>query len=67
MELDEDIKTNLIMRGGKVAGINCPNCEFESRDVELAAHAITDVTCPDCGTRVLTEDQKTRLRRADKL
>lgn len=65
--LDDDIRNGLILLGGKVAGVDCPDCEFKSREMDIAAHTVTNVSCPDCGTTILTEEQKSELRRAGKL
>lgn len=65
--LDDGIRDNVILVGGKVAGIDCPDCQYSSRDADLDAHSLAAVTCPDCGATVLTEDQKSQLRQAGKL
>lgn len=65
--LDDSIRDRVIQFGGQVVGVDCPGCEFESRDFDLDAHRITDVACPNCGETILTEDEKSELRRAGKL
>lgn len=67
MPLDDTIRDRVIFLAGKVTGVDCPNCEFRSRDVELDAITITNTTCPECNTTILTEDQKSQLRQAGKL
>lgn len=67
MPLDNDIRDRVTFLGGMAAGIDCPKCQFDSRDFDLAARSLTDVTCPDCGATILTADQKSRLRQAGKL
>ncbi len=67
MPLDDTIRDRVIFLAGKAAGVDCPNCEFRSRDVELDIVRLTDTSCPECGTTVLTEDQKSQLRQAGKL
>jgi len=57
----------MIFLGGKAAGVDCPNCDFRSRDIELDPVGITNVTCPECDATILTEDQKAQLRQAGKL
>lgn len=65
--LDDSIRENVLFVGGKVTGVNCPECAFESRDVGIDAHKLTDFTCPDCNATILTEEQKSDLRQANKL
>lgn len=67
MSLDADVRDRVILLGGRVAGVDCPNCQFRSRDIELEAHSITNVTCPHCNATILTEDQKSQFRQAGKL
>lgn len=67
MALDDDIQNSVILIGGIVAGVDCPECEFASRDVNFESHSIDEVTCPDCGATILTEDQRSQLRRTGKL
>lgn len=67
MPLDDTIRERVLFVGGKVTGVTCPECRFESRDLELPAHTFTDVTCPECDATILTEAQKSELRRANKL
>lgn len=64
---DDDFRDRVIVLGGKVAGVDCPECEFDGRDVEIDSHTAAAVHCPNCGTTLLTADQKTRLRRNNKL
>lgn len=61
------VSDRVIILGGMVAGVDCPNCEFRSRDIELDAQRITSVSCPECDATILTEDQKSQLRQAGKL
>lgn len=67
MALDESVRNRVIFLGGKVAGLDCPNCQFESRNLELNTYTLTNVVCPYCGTTILTKDQKSQLRQAGKL
>lgn len=65
--LDDAIRNRMIFLGGKVAGVDCPACEFSSREFELDAHTLSSVTCPDCGATILSENQKSQLRQTGKL
>lgn len=67
MALDDDIRERVILLGGIVAGVDCPKCQFRSREIELKAHSLAGVSCPECGATILTEDQKAQLRKAGKL
>lgn len=67
MSLDDTIRERVLFVGGKATGVTCPECSFDSRDVELPAHTFTEVTCPECDATILTEAQKSELRRASKL
>ena len=67
MPLDETIRDRVIFLAGKAAGVDCPNCEYRSRDVELDAVRLTNTTCPECGMTILTEDQNAQLQQAGKL
>lgn len=67
MSLDKSIRERVLFVGGKVTGVTCPECGFESRDVDLPVHTFTDVTCPECDATTLTEEQKSALRRTNKL
>lgn len=67
MSLDDTIRERVVFLGGKAAGVECPNCQYRGRDVDLDVHTFTNVTCPECGATVLTEDEKAQLRQADKL
>lgn len=67
MSLDDGIRERVILLGGKVAGVDCPHCEFTSRDIDLAPFATTDVDCPECGATILTESEKQQLQSAHKL
>ena len=67
MPFDDAIRDRVILLAGKVAGIDCPNCECKTRDVELDAVNFTTISCPECNTTVLTEDQQSQLRQAGKL
>ena len=66
MPLGDSVRDRLILLGGKVAGVDCPNCPFGSRDLELDPISFTSVSCPECGATILTEEEKGELRRADK-
>lgn len=57
----------MIFAGGKVAGVSCPACQFESRDVDLPVYTFTGVFCPECDSTILSEAQKSELRRANML
>lgn len=65
--LDEEIRDRVILIGGKVSGVDCPHCEFRSREVELSSSTVREIRCPECSGNVLTEDQMSQLRQADKL
>ncbi|MFC6764197.1 hypothetical protein [Natrinema soli] len=65
--MDETIRDRVIFLAGKAAGVDCSNCEFRSRDVELDAVRLTNTTCPECGMTILTEDQNAQLRQDGKL
>lgn len=67
VSLDDATRENVLFVGGKVTGVSCPACEFESRDIDIEAHTLSDVTCPQCEATILTEEQKSDLRRAHKL
>lgn len=66
MPFDDSVRHRLILLGGKVAGVDCPNCSFRSQDLEVDPLSFTPVTCPECGTTILTEEEKGELRRAHK-
>lgn len=67
MPLDDVLRERVVFLGGKVSGVDCPNCEFRSRDVDLSPHNTRDVTCPECGATILTEAQMFQLRESGKL
>lgn len=67
MTLDDSIRQRVVFFGGKVSGVDCPNCEYTGRESDLDAHRFTSVTCPNCGTTILTDAQKSALRQAGKL
>lgn len=67
MTLDNSIRERVVFLGGKVSDVDCPNCAYTGRESDLDAHRFTNVTCPDCGTTILTEAQKSTLRQAGKL
>lgn len=67
MTLDDTVRARVIWLGGKAAGVDCPDCEYRSRDVELDTHTLEAISCPDCGTTILTESQRGQLRQAGKL
>lgn len=67
MTLDSTIRERVVFIGGKVGGVDCPNCQFRGDDVALDAYMTSSVTCPDCGTTILTEEQRAELRQAHKL
>lgn len=66
MPLDDSIRDRVLFLGGKAAGVSCPNCQFTTREVDLDAHSLSDVTCPECGTTILSKEQQAQLRQADK-
>lgn len=66
MAIDSGVRERVVFLGGKAAGIDCPECELRTCDVDIDGHSLTEVTCPDCGATVLTEEQKAQLRRGDK-
>lgn len=66
MTIDSSVRDRVIFLGGKAAGIDCPECNLRSRDVYIDGHSLAEVTCPDCGATVLTEEQKAQLQRGDK-
>lgn len=65
--LDEGIRDRVILMGGKVSGVDCPHCELRSRDVDLNDGTVRDVSCPNCSETVLSADEMSQLRQADKL
>lgn len=67
MPLDDVLRERVVFFGGKVGGVDCPDCEFRSRDVDLSPHDIRDVNCPECGATILTEEQLFQLRESGKL
>lgn len=67
MSFEDPIRENVLFVGGKAAGVTCPECGFESRDVGLEPHTFSEVTCPECDITILTEEQKSELRQAHKL
>lgn len=67
MTLEDTIRERVVFLGGKVSGVDCPNCEYSGRESDLDAHRFTSVTCPVCGATILTEAQKSTLRQAEKL
>lgn len=67
MSLDDSIREKVVFVGGKVGGVQCPECGCKRRDVSIEPHTFTDVTCPECGATILSEDQKSELRQAQKL
>lgn len=67
MPLDDTLRERVVFLGGKATGVECPDCEFRSRDVSLSPHDVREVTCPDCGTTILTESQLSQLRQSGKL
>lgn len=66
MAIDPSVRDRVVFLGGKAAGIDCPECDLRSREVDIDGHSLTGVTCPECGATVLTEEQKAQLRRGDK-
>lgn len=48
--------------GGKVAGVDCPNCELKTKEMDFNAYVITEITRPECSTTILSEDEKSKLR-----
>lgn len=67
MLLDESLRDRVVLAGGKVIAIGCPDCEFDGRDLDVTSHTPTAVDCPQCDATLLTANQKSQLRRADKL
>ncbi|WP_336037796.1 hypothetical protein [Halobacterium yunchengense] len=67
MPLDDVLRERVVFFGGKATGVECPDCEFRSRDIDLSPHNVRDVTCPDCGATILTESQMSDLRKSVKL
>lgn len=67
MPLDDSVRERVVLFGGKVAGVDCPHCEYRSLDSDLDAHAFDKVSCPECDSPILTEEQKAELRQAGKL
>lgn len=65
--MDDSIRDRVVFLGGKAAGVDCPDCELKTIDIDLDASESTDVTCPECGTTILSEDEKAQLRQAGKL
>lgn len=65
--LDDELRERVVFLGGKVSGVECSDCSFRSRDVELSPHNVRDVTCPDCGATILSADEMSALREAGKL
>lgn len=66
MSLDDTIRRKVLFAGGKVTGVSCPDCRYESRDVEIDAYTSEEVICPECDGTILTRDQKATLRDARK-
>lgn len=67
MSLDYGIRERVILVGGKVVGVDCPHCEFTSRDIDLAPFVATDVDYPECGATIQTEGEKLQLQSVHKL
>lgn len=67
MSFEESIHERVVLLGGKVTGIDCPECTFAGSDVDLDAHRRGAVTCPNCGEMALTADEKAELRQNGKL
>lgn len=67
MEFDDGIRDRVILLGGEVAGVDCPDCEFDGDVDGLEAHVLGSVECPVCESTILTADQKSQLRRSGKL
>lgn len=67
MPPDDGIRDRVVLTGGVVAGVDCPDCEVGSREIDVDDYTTTDVTCPESDATVLTGDQKSPLRRAGKL
>lgn len=65
--LTDDVRERVILLGGKVAGLDCPECGFRSKEIEFNAHSLDGIPCPECDAEMLTADQKAQLRRAGKL
>ncbi|MFB6254625.1 MAG: hypothetical protein ABEI06_08450 [Halobacteriaceae archaeon] len=67
MSLSDMIQDRVIMLGGHVAGVDCPQCEYESQEIEIDPVEFSNVSCPECGATILTEKQKSELRQAGKI
>lgn len=67
MGLDDGIRDRVVLRGGKVAGVDCPECQFTSNDVDIEPFSSANVVCPECGTTILEESDKRQLQSAHKL
>lgn len=67
MTLDSTIRERVVFIGGKVGGVDCPDCQFHGDDVDLDGYTVSSITCPDCGATILTEEQRSELRHAHKL
>jgi ribosomal protein S27E len=65
--LDSELRDRVRLLGGKVAGVDCPECEYRSTERTFDAHTQEPVDCPDCGRTILTVEEKGQLRRAGKL
>jgi len=67
MGLDEELRERIVLLGGVVAGVDCPDCRFESREVDIDPRTDDAVRCPECGTMILDTADKRRLELAHKL
>lgn len=67
MVLNDEIRDRIILVGGKVGGVDCPACQFNSREINPDPFSDVDLTCPECGTVILTEGEKRQLQSAHKL
>lgn len=53
VSLNGEICDRVVLVGGKVSGVDCPNCQFDGGDLDT--YSTESVTCPECGATVLTE------------
>lgn len=67
MALDDSIRERVVLMGGKVAGVDCPHCEFHSREIDVDPASMTAIHCPECHSPILSRNHRSQLRQADKL
>ncbi|MFC7195065.1 hypothetical protein ACFQL4_11005 [Halosimplex aquaticum] len=63
--LNSEIRDRVVLVGGKVSGVDCPDCQFDGG--EFDTYSTESIVCPECGTTILTADQKSQLRQSGKL